>query len=279
MSGKDDDDDLSDLLGPEPEAADAPTVELLVDEAPTSRPMGEASRALLERSRSYPVNRVARKNTPDRLQRLLGYIAEMPVTTDACKRASIGVTTLKFWLQKSKEGKPGDGFDMMLGVDDENGEENNAVRFHDAWDAAMEAGVGEVERSVHQRGKGYEEVLTYQGKVQYKLDPEKYDLYVLLGDPIDERNPDMWLRDARGVPVPETVWKMDPDLAMFILKTRKPLVYGAKASLDVNVKGGVLVIPMRTVTSEDLNVIETEYRMSEKPVVTFDDEDEDDNGA
>lgn len=283
MSG--DDDDLDDLLGPEPISDEArgayllmkPPDEVLVDEAPKSRPMGEASRALLERSRSYPVNRAAKKNTPERLQRLLDYIAEMPITTDACARASVSVTTLKWWLQKSLEGKPGDGFDMLLGINDENGGDPNYVRFHDAWDSAMERGVGRVERSVHQRAIGYEEVLTYQGKVQYKIDPEKYDLYTMLDDPIDERNPDLWLRDERGIPIPETVWKMDPDLAMFVLKTRKPLVYGPKSQVDVNVKGGVLVVPMRAVTSEDLNVIETEYRMSEKTLVTFEDDD-DENG-
>lgn len=283
MSGDNEDDDLSDLLGPEPVSAEAIAAymlmappENLVDETPKSRPMGEASRALLERSRSYPVNRAAKKNTPERLQRLLDYIAEMPITSDACKRASISVSTLKYWLQKSSEGRPGDGFDMALGLADENGGDENFVRFHDAWEAAMETGVGLVERSVHQRAIGYEEVLTYQGKVQYKIDPEKYDLYMLLGDPIDERNPDLWLRDARGIPVPETVWKMDPDLAMFVLKTRKPLVYGAKATMDVNIKGGVLVVPMRAVTSEDLNTIEAEYRMSEKQLVTFEEDDDED---
>lgn len=293
MSGKDKDQDLSDLLGPEPVSDEAlaaytlmkPPDEELVDEVPKSRPMGAASRGLIERSRSYPLGglpvskRGARKNTPERLKQLLNFIADMPITESACKRANIHISTVKYWLQKSLEGRPGDGFDIILSDADETGEgeESNAIRFHNAWDAAMAVGVSAVEQATIRRASGYEEVLTYQGKVQYKIDPKKYAIYDLLGDKVDERNPDLWLRDANGVPVPESVWKMDPDLAMFILKTRKPQMYGSKATLDVNVKGGVLVIPMRAATSEDLNTIEAEYRESEKPLVTFeDDEPEDD---
>jgi hypothetical protein len=274
MSG-DDIDDLADLLGPEP---DPEETEVLVDEAPTpkSRPMGEASRGLLKRSRSYPVNRVAKKNTPDRLKRLLSYIAEMPVTSDACTRANISVSTLKYWLQKSKEGKPGDGFDINLGEDDETEDEGNTIRFHLAWDDFMEVGVGLVERSVFQRGTGYEEVLTYQGKVQYKLDPEKVEIALMVDDTIDDRNPALWLRDKFGAPVPETVWKMDPDLAMFLLKTRKPQMYGAKSQIDLNVKGGVLVVGMKLDKPEDLNLIEEQYRREGLPPVIFEESDGED---
>jgi hypothetical protein len=282
MSG-DDDDDILDILGPEPEADTGgasdklPPDEVLLDETPTpkSRPMGAASRALVERSRSYPINRAAKKNTPERLQRLLDYIAEMPVTANAALRANVSVATIKFWLQKSKEGAPGDGFDIALGMDDETENEDNSIRFHDAWDAAMEIGVGLVESATIGRAQGFNEIQVHKGRVQYKIDPDKYSLYVLLGDPIDvTNNPDLWLRDERGIPIPETVWKMDPDLAIFILKTRKPLVYGQKAQLDVNVRGGVLVVSAQVKNPADLNTIEEQYRREGMPTITFD-EDED----
>lgn len=257
------DEDLSDLLGPEPLDPAAPVAEVLVDEAPQSRPMGEASRALLERSRSYDTRRaVAKKNSPERLARLIKYISELGVTSDACRRANISVSTLKYWLQKSSEGAPGDGFDMPLGIDDENGEENNSIRFHDAWDLAMVAGVERVEATVMKRSIGFREVLTYQGRVIYKKDPRLTGLGLA---PEEE-----YLLDEFGAPVPETVEKMDPDLAMFILKQRKPLVYGPKSSVDVNVRGGVLVVGVRAPTSQDLNVLEEEYRREGRPAVTFD---------
>jgi len=268
MSGKVD--DLADLLGPEPE------VENLVDEAPAtapaSRPMGAESRALLERSRTYPVNRAAKKNTPEMLRRLLSYAAEMPVGTTAARRAGISYTTLRYWLQKSLEGKPGDGFDVVMGDADENGTEDNTERFHIAWDRAMEMGVGLVQEATIKRAMGYEEVLTYRGRVQYQYDPEKCALSRELGLP--EFVPENYLLDEFGAPRPETVWKIDPDLAMFILKTHMPEKYGNKASVDVNVRGGVLVVGVRAATSEALNQIEEENLRAKRPAVTFVEEDD-----
>ncbi len=266
MSGKD---EFDDLLGPpsEPE-------ENLVDAAPKSRPMGEASRALLERSRSYPVNRAAKKNTPENLGRALGYATEMPVGADVARRLGISYTTLRYWLQKSFEGAPGDGFDIVMGDNDENGTDDNTVRFHEAWDIAMEAGVQKVEAATIKRATGYDEVLTYKGQVQYRYDPARLQLARELGT--EEYIPENYLVDQYGAPVPETVFKMDPDLAMFILKTRMSKVYGTKATMDVNVRGGVLVIPMRAVTGGDLNEIEDQYRKAGGTKVTFEEGDDED---
>jgi hypothetical protein len=200
----------------------------------------------------------------------------MPVTADVCRRAEISTTTLKYWLQKSLEGSFGDGFDMPLGENDESEDGSGTVRFHIAWEAAMEAGVEMLEAVGHTRASGYEEPLQYQGRVQYKLDPEKVAMYVELGLPVADRDPNLWLRDAAGAPVPETITKIDPDLLMFILKARKPKVYGNKASVDVNVRGGVLVIPQRVAEAKDLNIIEAEYREIGGSVVNFEEGDDDD---
>lgn len=261
------DPELDELLGP-PEQD-----ENLVDETPLEVPFVDRSgKAVLERSRSYPVQRVARKNTPENLRRALAYVAEIPVGADVARRMGISYTTLKYWLQKSFEGAPGDGFDIVMGDDDENGTSDNTVRFHDAWDTEMLAGVERVEVATIRRATGYDEVLTYQGRVQYKYDPEKLAISRELG--LAENTPENYLVDQYGAPVPETVYKMDPDLAMFILKARKPQIYGNKASVDVNVKGGVLVVGMRAATSEALNELESNYRKQGRPAVTFEEGDD-----
>jgi hypothetical protein len=265
MSG---DDDIDDLLGPAP-VADPP--ENLVDAAP---PGVRPSQALLERSRSYPVQRAAKLNTPERLGRCLSYAAEMPVGADVARRVGISYTTLKYWLQKSFEGAPGDGFDIAIGDDDENGTEDNSIRFHEAWDISMLAGVEKVEAITIQRATGYSETLSYQGRVQYKYDPELLATSRELG--LAEYVPENYLLDKFGAPVPETIWKMDPDLAMFILKSRKPQVYGNKATVDMNVRGGVLVVPMRAIAPADLNTAEEKFRKLGRPNIVFEEGDDED---
>jgi len=282
MSGTTDE-DILDLLGPEPEAIEIEPIDALVDAIPRSKPAGRPTQELLARSASYSVKaKVPRKNTPERLNRLLSYIAEMPVAADATRRVGINMRTLQYWLQKSLEGRPGDGFDIEMGENDETDNPDNTVRFHLAWESAMEVGVGKVEEATHRRATGFWEPLTYQGKVQYQMDWDKVaaaQLMFVEGDRDPLTDPANYLLDEYGAPVPERVWKMDPDLAMFILKTRKPQIYGAKAQIDVNVKGGVLVIPMRAVTSEALNEIEAEYRREGAPEVTFEDAPEDEEDA
>lgn len=241
-------DDLADLLGPEPAA-------------PEPLPGG---RALLKRSRSYDVARAAKakKFSQERLKRLLDACAEMPVANSACMRANVHMTTLKYWLQKSSEGKPGDGFDIDYG----EGDDKISIRFHDAWDAAMVAGVEAVEAATIQRAKGYREVLTFQGRVKYQEDPKLLALGLT--------GAEAYLLDDFGAPIPETVLRQDPDLMMFILKARKPDVYGNKQQVDVTHRGGVLVVGMTAASPSDLNTIEADYRREGRPAVTFEESDE-----
>lgn len=274
MSG---DIDLEELLGPDPAAdeTEAPD-EVLVDAAPkpSYRPMGAGGRALLERSRSYPVNRAAKKNTPERLNRLLRNIVEVPIATDAARRAGVSLSQLKYWLQKSSEGRSGDGFDVPLPDGEENGTPDNTARFHVLWDEAMTEGLGQAEKAAWALATGFNEVQSHKGRVQYRIDPVKYDIAVLMGDPIDERNPQLWLRDNVGAPIPETIYKQDPDMLRWVLENRKPKEYGKRAVVDMNVTGGVLVVGMKAATSEALNEIEGEYRRVGRPAVTFEEGDE-----
>jgi len=278
---------LDDLLGPPPLG---PEAEVLVDAPPKSRPMGAASRGVLERSRSYPLmkgskgyNRLdaARKNTPERLTSLLRFIAEVPVFSDAARRAGISLSQLKYWLQKSLEGSPGDGFDVTLPDTEENENPDNTVRFHIAWDSAVEQGLGKLEKVAWGLGYGYDKPQVYKGRVQYQIDQDQYELFLLLGLPIDERDQRLWARNEFGQPIPVTVKEQDPDMVRWVLETRMPKVYGKKATVDMNVMGGVLVVGMRAATSEALNELEDQYRKEGRPAVTFetDDEEPDEGGA
>jgi hypothetical protein len=229
--------DLTDLLGPEPAPVqEAPDPEL---EAP-SVPMLTPGRAAFRRSRSITLK--PRKLSNERMLRVINAISEMPVASDACMRAGMSVTTLKYWLTKSAEGRPGDGYDVVFDPD----EPEATRRFHEAWNDAMEIGIGRVESATIQRALGYLEPLTYQGRVIYKHDPE---LVALFGYECQQT---YLLDPATGEPVPETLFKQDPDLQMFILKTRKAEVYGNKQSIDVNHRGGVLVVSAVAKSSQAL---------------------------
>lgn len=236
-------DDLSDILGPEPDLSD-----ILGPEPAASPPPLTPGRALQRLSRARGIR--PRKLSNDRMIRVLTAITQMPVTTDACWRAGISTSTLKYWLTKSVSGGGGDGFDVVF---DEN-TPDETVRFHEAWDDAMAIGLSLVERALHERALGYREVLTYQGRVVYKHDPE---LVALFGYECMQT----YLRDPiTNEPVPEAVIKQDPDLLQFIVKTRLSETYGTKATLDINHRGGVLVVAAVAKTSEALASVAQDYK-------------------
>lgn len=263
MGGVATDDDLLDLLGPEPEPAIKPKNPPGIHTSPAAL-KHKGGRDIFQRSRSYDTHRaVGKKNSPARLKAILKHIINMPVTSDACMLAGISVSTLKYWLQKSSEGLEGDGFDVVF---NEGQETEEKIRFHDAWDEAMIAGVERLEKAAITRAMGYKEPLTFQGRVIYKQDP------ILLA--LGMTGMDAYLLDDDGKPVPETVLKQDPDLMMFILKARKPETYGNKQQIDVNHRGGVLVVGMTATTPEALNTIEAEYREHGRPPVTFEDDED-----
>lgn len=261
MSGEQ---DLSDLLGPDPEPIAPPPRLPGVHTSPAALKHA-GGREILKRSRSYDTHRaVGKKNSPERLKRILAACAEMPVTNSVCLRVGISVTTLKYWLQKSEDGAPGDGFDVPTGMEEDEGP--TTVRFHTAWDTAIEAGVDRVEAAMIQRAIGYREVLTFQGRVMYQMDPGMLACGVT--------GPDAYLKDEFGSPIPETIEKQDPDLQMFIMKGRRAKFYGDKKQIDMNVRGGVLVVGVTAKTSADLNLMEVEAKRIGRPAVLFEEGDE-----
>jgi len=231
-----------------PEEIDALMGDSGAPAAPAPAPALTPGRALQRRSRAIYLR--PRKLSNDRMVRVLTAMTDMPVAADACKMSGISTSTLKYWLTKSNEGQPGDGFDVVL----DEAEPDQTVRFHEAWNDAVAAGLGRVEKAAITRALGYLEPLTYQGRVTYKHDRE---LVALFGG----ESVDTYLIDPdTGQPVPESVMKQDPDLLQFILKTRLKEVYGNHQSVDINHRGGVLVVGAVAKTSEALLADATDYK-------------------
>jgi hypothetical protein len=242
----DEDDDLFDILGPEPEPMNPPFAGgEFAEPEPKPKPKFNdprvpGGREALARSRSMAVK--PRKLSNERMIRVLTAISEIPVAGDACMLAGISPTTLNYWRLRSKEGAPGDGYDVTLDPNDPE----DTVRFHVAWDDAMTIGLARVERAGFQRALGYLEPQTFQGRVVYKHDPE---LVALFGY---ECMQTYLLDKVTGAPVPETLLKQDPDMIQFIMKNRLRELYGNVQQIDINHRGGVLVVSAVAKTSTAL---------------------------
>ena len=183
---------------------------------------------------------VGRKYSPERLNAILKFAAEMPVVADICRRASISRTSLKYWLTKSEKGKPGDGFDLVAG-EDETGQPIKR-RFHELWQESFNDGIDTVERAAFKIAVGQPKPLTNKYGVIYKLDQDKLDLGLI--------GMEAYLLDDNGKPIPETITEQDPDMMRFILKTHRRDKYGDHQSVDMVHSGGVLVVGVKKTEAE-----------------------------
>lgn len=219
--------------------------------------------SLAAQERRVKAMTVGKKNSPERLLRIVRYAAELPVMAEVCRRAGLSTITLRKYLKDSADGSPdsGDGYDMEI--------EGIKVRFHDWFYAAMNDGVDKVEAAAFELAYGEkEEVLSHHGRVQYKYDPD----LLALGFP---EGPGSYLLDEiTGLPIPETIPLQDPDMLRFILKARRRDVYGDKSSVDHNVRGGVLVVGVTAKTSAELDQRAAEMKKRGTPLVAFREDDD-----
>lgn len=243
--GRATEDELADLLGP----------------APAEEPKPLTGRELYRLKGSRQITGPARvgkdkhagraKFSPERLRMILKEVSELPIVSVVCERCGISRTALKYWLAKSEDGVEGDGFDIVINPNAPE-DEQQVLRFHEAYNEAMDIGIGRAEKALFVRATGYEKVLTYQGRVSYKEDPALLALGFV--------GPEARMLDKNGNPIPETIFEQDSDCLMFMLKARKPEVYGSKQSIDVTHRGGVLVVSAKAKTGEELNVEEEKFR-------------------
>lgn len=241
-----DEDDLSDILG---------------DDKPRTAREWQA----IARKERYSVNRIthgpvagpgrprAPKCTQANMLGIIRQITKIPCAKDACEMHGVTTSAVRLWLAKSRLGKEGDGFDILMNPDDDE-EDQFKLRFHAAYDAALEDGAQSILSATIKRAMGYKEPLSYQGRVIYKIDPRAYKLGMVEG-------PDAWLYDEQGRPVPESIDRQDPDLMQFLLKGLMPGTFGNKTKVEIEGRiSGVLVVAQKAVDGHALIDEEKEFR-------------------
>jgi hypothetical protein len=174
------------------------------------------------------ISELGRKRTPERMRIFLDSLSEDAVLTHATKKAGIHRRTPENWLKGSAAGQP--GYDLEW--------RGETMKFHEHYISALENGIAHLEEIAFRLAMGYDEILTYQGRVSYKIDPDLLSL--------GQEGPDAYLRDEHGNPIPETVRKSDPKMLRWVLDRYHP-DYRQDRKMAVTQKSGVLVIgPSKT---------------------------------
>jgi hypothetical protein len=184
--------------------------------------------------KSAQLSLVTRKYAPQKLRFVVELARVFPIETVIAREAGMSKSALRYALMGSREGHPGDLFDME--IDDGIG---NSIteRFHILFEDAIEEGFSKIEAEAFELAMGRaRKVLEYQGKITYKQDPR----LVAQGLPKEET----YILDENGNRVPETIPIIDPEMIRWLLARWKPEIYGKrpKAPEDPERRGGVLVV-------------------------------------
>ena len=178
------------------------------------------------------ISELGRKRSPERMRIFLDSLAEYPALIYATKKASIHRRTPEYWLKGSEAGH--EGYDLEW--------RGETAKFHEHYISAMDEGGGHLEEVAFRLATGYDEMLTYKGRVSYKFDPVLWSR--------GHRGPDAYLKDENGNPVPETVPKCDLKMVRWLLERRLPDKYGKRPKTGVAHKTGVLVIGVPSKTEK-----------------------------
>jgi hypothetical protein len=156
---------------------------------------------------------------------VLDTLRKTPILWYAASKAGIHRKTLEYWIRCSAAGH--DGYDLeWQGVE---------WKFHEHCKSAIDEAHQKLDDEMLQRALvGRPEVLTYRGRVIYKIDQG------LVG--LGYQGPDAYLRDENGKPIPETVRKPDKKAEKYALKRHRPDTWGKRPKIDAPREGGVLVI-------------------------------------
>ena len=156
---------------------------------------------------------------------VLNSLTEVPILWHAASKAGIHRKTLQYWIRCSAAGH--DGYDIEW--------QDVTLKFHELCKFAVdEAHQKLLDLMLERAFFGYDKVLTYRGRVTYKIDQG------LVGRGYE--GPDAYLRDENGNPIPETVRKVDMKAIRFWLAWHRPEKWGRHRKVDAPREGGVLVI-------------------------------------
>jgi hypothetical protein len=209
--------------------AEGPKTETTPLGAMGSKRSRSGGRQLKKQKLPAEISELGRKRSPERMRIFLDSLAEYPALIYATKKAGIHRRTPEYWLKGSAAGH--EGYDLEW--------RGETAKFHEHYISAMDEGGGHLEEVAFRLATGYDEILTYKGRVSYKFDPVLWSL--------GRRGPDAYLKDENGNPVPETVPKCDLKMVRWLLERRLPDKYGKDRKMDVRKmdvphKTGVLVI-------------------------------------
>lgn len=174
------------------------------------------------------------KYTPALATGILDAIARFPNLCHACAMHGIVYQTWRYWIIKSKNGRPGDGFDLDYA--------GRVDRLHVHYDECRDESVQRVEDGYLRRAIGFKETLHHHGRVQYKMDEDLLRLGF--------EGYEAYLRDENGQPVPESIDMQEPDTMLNVLKHFRPERWTTNVNVDVTHRGGVLVVGVRKTTEE-----------------------------
>jgi hypothetical protein len=167
--------------------------------------------------------------TPDTLRIIIKQAGYVQSVAHICRCACISRDTLENWLRWSKEGKG--GFDVeLLG---------ETRRFHEWYEDAVKDCVDAAREAAFDYVVGRAKVqATYRGRPVYMEDPK-----ILEAHPEWAGTHRAILRDELGMPVPEMIFKQDPEMIRWYLESKAPEEFGRHQIIDVNQRGpSVLVV-------------------------------------
>ena len=176
------------------------------------------------------------KLTPETLSAICDRLVVHPYLKPAARAVGIDPSTVFAWLEKSRSDPPSLSFTWSE-VD---------APFHEHVAAAMRMSVMLIESRAREMAlNGFDEVVTFQGRVQYELDPRYVGVddatMVKLG--LDKPSVDYhrYKRDAKGKAIPLKVKRKPSDaLVTTVLRAHFRKLYGEHKSVSVG--GGVLVV-------------------------------------
>ncbi len=200
-------------------------------------------------------NEVMTKRSPETFRDLCDVLVERPFYAAAARKLGLSVPTILRWIYESQQRPDEYTFEWQGHV--------GPLDQHIVTAMRLSAHLLE-SKARHDSIHGTEQVVIYQGAIQYEIDP------TLIGKDLDEclfltGYADRYKRDANRACLPLRVITPPSDaMRIHMLKAFFPAVHGDKSEVNVNHGGSVRVLNPHPVTAKPVAQIEP------KPIKTAD---------